>query len=581
MEKAVKKKIKFFKFTESMTSAEKLFCLAVFVATAIIIAIPFCNKAQIFGHDAWYHIARIEALKQQIIDGHPFSRINYFFYQGLGYASSLCYPDLLLYIPAFFRLIGLDINVSYNLFLCLCGIACFFTTFYAADKITKNPLAATICACLFSLSQYHLDNLYTRGSVGEIQAFIFIPLVIYGLYDFLYEDFSHPAVMAVGFIGLVLSHTISTFLCVLIYALVLIFNFKKTFSSKKKIIKLCITCAAVLLLTAFYWIPLIELMTRMDLRVSHPTRKVGDSAIEINYLFSDVKMADGMMGIGLALILPLALRIAISKKDYKADRKLSSLLSAGDMFAAFGLGAALFATKLIPWSAFNKTVMNNIQFSWRLFIAASILLSFAACIYIMLTVKRDRKTSVRVYSIAACVICLFGVLHIKTIDPSYRYRSPQYFSENYDDGYDGTCRTGAAEWLPYFTLQNKNIALNQCDIVKDNLGNTYEYSKDGTTVLVRLDGKNKTSKLQVPLIYYIGYAAEFEYDDGTTAKLEVSGSKDCGLCEAVIPENASGTLKVFYKGTALQKISFIITLLTSVSLIAYFILKKRKTKSSK
>ena len=560
-------------------TSTNIFILVCFIATSIIILMPLWNKSQIFGHDAWYHITRIEALKVQILDGVPFSRINYFFNQGLGYASSLCYPDLLLYIPAIFRICGLDINVSYNIFLMLIGLACFFTTFYAAKKMTKNDVTATICAMMFTLCNYHLDNIMTRGSVGEIQAFIFIPLVIYGLYNFLYEDFSNPAVMAVGFIGLVLSHTITTFLVVIFYAIIIAINFPKIYKETKKIIKLFSTAGIVLLCTAFYWIPFIELMARMDLKVSHSTKIVAEQAVNFKYLLADVKMADGkVIGLGVTVFMLLILRIALNKKQLDDDRKVG-LLKTADLFMICGLFASFMATDLFPWELFTKTPLNSIQFAWRLYIIASVFLSFASCSYLYLVLPKDKKKVYSICTVLACIICIFGYAHTLTIKPSYKHRSPTYFTEtkNYDDGFDGTVRTGGAEWLPYVVTKNKANAFNQCDIVKDQDGNKYSYDKQGTTVTVELDNtKSKIKTIQVPLVYYIGYDAKFTDENGEVTKLDIQGAKKSGLLVAEIPENAKGTLEVYYKGTLLQKLSFLITLITILSFIAIKVYKKVK-----
>lgn len=565
---------------------KSIFCLICFAVVSFIIILPLWNKAQIFGHDAWYHITRIEALKQQILDSHPFSRINYFFNQGEGYASSLCYPDLLLYIPAIFRIIGIDINVSYNIFLMLLGIACYGTTFYAANKMTNDKCIASICACLFTLCQYHLDNILTRGSVGEIQAFIFIPLAVYGIYNYLYEDFSHPAVMGIGFIGLILSHTITTFLTVLIYIILFLINIPKIIKAPKNLIKLGITAGFVLLATAFYWLPLIELMTKMDLKVSHPTRVVSDSGVLIQNILADIKMdTENNLGIGISVFILLILRIFIkkskftlnSKKNKSADNTvLLNLTKCADMFAITGATAAFCSTNLFPWSLFVKTPLNSIQFAWRLYIIASVFMSFASAIYVYVFIRQNKVNTTIVCAVIASIICILGFVHTKTAEPHYKYRVPTYFTDtnNYSDGFDGTCRTGGAEWLPYITATNKSIAFSQSNIVKDENGNTYDYEKDGTTIIVSINSDD-VKTVQVPLIYYIGYTAEYMDSDGHITNLKVQGTDDCGLCEVNIP-NKQGTLKVYYKGTALQKISLCLSIISVIGLIAYIIFRKRR-----
>ena len=83
---------------------------------------PLFTVNCIGGHDIAYHLLRIEALKTGILQGRPFLRINMLFFGGMGYASSLFYPDFLLYFPAVLRVLGVGINLSYHLFVALCII---------------------------------------------------------------------------------------------------------------------------------------------------------------------------------------------------------------------------------------------------------------------------------------------------------------------------------------------------------------------------------------------------------------------------------------------------------------------------
>ncbi len=76
---------------------------AVFVITMIIACAPLISRYCINGHDLEYHLLRIESLKEGILMGKPFLKVNVLFFGGAGYASSMFYPDFLLYIPALLR----------------------------------------------------------------------------------------------------------------------------------------------------------------------------------------------------------------------------------------------------------------------------------------------------------------------------------------------------------------------------------------------------------------------------------------------------------------------------------------------
>ena len=75
------------------------FFFAVSLIALIIACLPLFTVNCIQGHDIDYHLLRIEALKTGILNGLPFLRVNMLFFGGEGYASSMFYPDFLLYPP--------------------------------------------------------------------------------------------------------------------------------------------------------------------------------------------------------------------------------------------------------------------------------------------------------------------------------------------------------------------------------------------------------------------------------------------------------------------------------------------------
>ena len=175
----------------------------------LYMAAPLGNTRLHTGHDFSYHLLRIENIKDGLLNGQFPVRIGPLFLNHRGYASSLFYPELFLYIPALFRLAGFTIETSYKLFALLTIVGCFITTYLCAKGISKEKYTALITAVIFSACQYHIANLYVRGAVGEAQAFVFFPLVVYGIYDLIYRDFEKAWVMGLGFWGLMFSHSIS------------------------------------------------------------------------------------------------------------------------------------------------------------------------------------------------------------------------------------------------------------------------------------------------------------------------------------------------------------------------------------
>ena len=79
--------------------------------------------------------------------------------------------------------------------------------------------------------------------------------------------------------------------------------------------------------------------------------------------------------------------------------------------------------------------------------------------------------------------------------------------------------------------------------------------------------------LELPLFYYKGYSATL--NDKNIAYTQ----SEYGLMQ--IPLEKSGEVKLFYKGTTIQKISFFITIISIFVLCFYIVYRNRKVKQFK
>ena len=260
------------------------FILAVSLISLIFACLPLFTKNCIQGHDIDYHLLRIEALKTGIMNFRPFLRVNMLFFGGEGYASSLFYPDFILYFPALLRSLGFGINISYHLFVAFCIISAYVSMFFSARYISGNDGAALGSAVVYTLCQYHVDDIYTRAAVGEFTAFIFLPLICAGLYDLSSKGFRKPFILGAGIAGVLLCHTLSTVFCLIFCVFYVLINFRVLLRDPFRIVKLAVTAVLTMTITAFYWLPVMEQLSLMEF-------KYKDSVFDVAYeklLFKDI-----------------------------------------------------------------------------------------------------------------------------------------------------------------------------------------------------------------------------------------------------------------------------------------------------
>lgn len=492
--------------TERADIHEALWCWLLmalaFVVSLWWFALPLLHA----GDDAFYHMLRIEALYQQLSHGLWREPLNRLFFQGAGYASATCYPDIFLYIPALLRFGGLEIAQCFTVFIMLCMGASLLTAFWAGKSITGSSFIGAAVAIIYALCQYKMDCSYARAALGEIQAFIFLPLVAAALHDLAFRHFSRPWLMVLAFGGLMLTHTLSCFVAVLLSALFCLIFVRRVWAH---VPRLCLMAGLTLALTAFYWLPCMELLLRMDLHAAHPWTFAFQNAVAPTEVFANVLLGEGKAGLGWELPL-LCLPVLCMRGG--ALRRMAWFCLIGALLLTVA------ATSLVPWE--KAGVLGVVQFPWRLYSFASLLYALAAACGWQDAVQRSAgKGQAWAGGLALAgvtlVMVVAAVRHAPLMDNRYFDLGRDYFAQGAETTY-----VGGGEWLP-FTLDLPQLKLDlracardarsaQCPRAVDDRQNPVPLlrSADGTRLIVGLNGTARRF-VDVPLVWYYGYTAFF------------------------------------------------------------------------
>lgn len=531
--------------------------IAVSIITIFVACLPLFTINCIGGHDIAYHLLRIEALKTGIMAGRPFLRVNMLFFGGMGYASSLFYPDLLLYFPAVLRVFGVGINLSYHLFVALCVILGFASCFFCAKHVSKSCYAAIISAVIFTLYQYHLYDIYTRSAAGEYTAVIFIPFVIAGIYDYLYEDLNHPGYLFAGMAGVMLTHTITFVICFLLCITAVITDIRTIKNHPKNLLRLFITGILTMGITAFYWLGVLEMISTG----AFSSNFTFDTAYEAAKLWEIPYNEYNRMGTAVFILLLSAL--LIREKERFAD-----------FCAAAGIVIAVCATGIIPWERLGS-ILGFVQFPWRLFVMTGPLLAFAEGLYISRLsdeLSGGKEQSGNGYVSRMLLITVLAVMCVSAVS-NYQHNTEEYYSysDDYFDHVPFTAEVIGGEWLP--------VAAGDREALIDQAGKAYTDDDEEIAVQrirneLTVDGIPEDAEyVDVPFVYYKGYTA---VNNKTGNRLTVTGDGKNGCVR--VYTGGSGAIRVLYSGTALQHAGDVISILTLAGLLIYlFVSKKRKT----
>lgn len=544
--------------------------------TVFAASYPLLTNYLTDGHDLYFHLLRIEEIKDGLKAGHFPVKMHVTALNGYGYPTSIFYGDILLYVPALIRLIGFPLQLCYKIYVLMVNILTAVVAFWCFSRMVGDKKVAVIGSALYTLAYYRMINIYVRGAVGEYSAMIFLPLVIYGLYQiFTLEDKESlkrawiPA--ALGYTGLIQTHLLSGEMVGVFTIFSCLLLIKKVFE-KERFMTLCKTVVAMLLINIGFLLPMFDSM-RQDMNVSG---NVSDSTYSLQnhgtfwaQLFqvfhtNEGKSADALYGIkddmpmalGGALILGIVIFLYYTfiKSVEVQKNRLVNLGIVGCILmviALFMSSTAFPYDKLMQINHIFSILIGNIQYPWRFITIATMLASVVTCIGLWLSQKSGD------FKIVAMLLLVFTMISNNYLLDMVMNTEPARYI--YDVEQMGTFQIGGSDYLlsgvDLQRLEEKRVIVGQ-DV------SVFEYQKSYDEISVKCNNAGNDSYLEVPLLNYKGYVAqcvetreEIRIVDGETRVIR--------LC---IPEGFGGTIEVQWKEPILWRISEIISFLSIVCL---------------
>ena len=364
----------FKKFKLSDNTKEKIKFVGIIIILSLFACLPYLNEGTIFAHDLTYHLSRIMNTTEEITNGNFPVFIHSNLLDGFGYGNPLFYPELFLYPAIILFKLGFGILFSYKMLIVLATIFTFLTSFYAAKFISKDKKIAWITSMLYSMSLYRLVDIYVRGALGEILAFIFLPLVLVGLYDVLYGDNKKWYLISLSLFAIMKSHLLSFIMTVLLILGICALHVKIIFKNKDKLKILLIAAGIAVCLCMSFILPYFEQTIAHDFNVEvhkNSVESLKENAIDLQEVFKNEFISDGLtvtksLGI-LIIVLPILMFFVKDKnKEYLFYCKMFLL----------GIIILVVSTKVFPWKYFG--FLSIIQFPYRLNLITTLLFSFVS-----------------------------------------------------------------------------------------------------------------------------------------------------------------------------------------------------------
>ena len=553
----------------------------IIILIALVLGSPLTVKGFFSSHDGIYHFSRNYATNYSILAKQIPPLIVSNFCKGFGYGWNIFYPPLGTYINGVFSVFVSTINAM-KLTILFAIIMSGITMFKLLKKITQNSRLSLITAVIYISSTYFLSNIYCRMAMGEIMAYVFFPILFYGLYDIFYDIGKENYYLAIGALGIVLSHNISTLMAIAISIIFVLLNIKKLFCKSTRVRiwrSILINLCFIILISLFFYVPLLEHKNATEYAAFsrgadkqgfleqrlYPYQLIfGKNQLEWAYRLSENKINNSMsFSIGLPIIVALVLTpITITKIEKKYKSLYILTLCTGFIFA-------LMSTTLFPWE-YLPVVPSVIQFPWRLLFISTFAFSIIAGVNIYKNISEFSINNM--YIILLIIMMCSGnfISNVLVFDTEfsveYLYKSDKLYGE----------QCAAYEYLPRKAYDNlKYISERSSNVVildgKADILNEQKESNNMNFVISNNDGVS----LELPFIYYLGYDIKMnekniKYKESTNGFISID-----------IPKNETGIVTITYRGTKLEKISFISSFISIFIFIGYIIIVIKKNKNMK
>lgn len=370
-------------------------------------------------------------------------------------------------------------------------------------------------------------------------------------------------------------------MAVTISLLFVLLNIKKLFNNttRKTIWKyILINGLFIILISLFFYVPLLEHKNATEYAVFargsdktgfleqriYPYQLIfGKNQFEWAYNLSENKINNSMsFSLGLPIIVALLLTpIVITKIEKKYKSLYIFTLCTGFLFA-------LMSTTCFPWN--NMPVVPSvIQFPWRLLFISTFAFSIIAGVNIYKTIPNIGIKNMYIF-LLVIMICagdfIANVISFNTeFGVEYLYSS---------DKFDGK-QCAAYEYLPKKAYDNLNYISERSSnvIVFDGNAEILNEQKEGNNMNFVVSNNNNGVSLELPFIYYLGYDIKINENN-----IEYTESNN-GFISINLPKNEEGEIKITYKGTIIEKISFAISIISALLFMVYIIIIYKKQKS--
>ena len=490
-------------------SQEKLVDYAVILGVALLATTPMMQTYLYNADDLCYHLARLEGLKDGILDGQviPVNILP----EGLqnnGYMNAM-YPYLFLYIGAFMRLCGVSLAFSYKTLIFLSNLGSAVCAYVAVKSMVKSRRSVILSVVLYTLMPYRFTNIFSRGDLGETLALVFWPMVIAGLYHIVMGDRKKWHYLVIGFTGALQSHILSVAyvaaVCVITALLYCV-----RIARERRYTELLKAAGLTVLLNAWYVVPFLYYYFKENLD-KDVLRWSGyfEQSINLSNMTQTLSLYNKQyFSLGLALLGCLGIGIVYLLCERRgkvsgADGFMLYLLTLGGIFVFLATG--YFPRRALMKNAFFENIATMLQFPWRFLGPAS------ACFLFVGAAGLARSELLKPYrNLIFAMLVSLNLLVIVSVPADNNHVPYKNAESAASKGHETKLGASVGLFYPHeWRLMGATEDRLTGSVVISDISSVsvYDFRKEGTKAAVSYIARSDDAYIELPVQNYLGYRA--------------------------------------------------------------------------
>ncbi len=480
------------------------------------------------------------------------SPVNFLNYANHGTMANTFYPWVFLF-PLFvlYKVSG-SIVIGYKLFFLLVTFVTMIIAYFSVYSIVKNKNSAFLFSVLYSFSLYRTTDLYYRSSFGEVIAMSFLPLVILGFYQVVFNDYKKWYWLTLSVSALLYTHLLSAAVMVIMLLIAFICSIYGMNELRHRLQALVLSGILFVFIALGFIVPFV-IRTHQNVLSVPPLFKLQGTNLGDLFIFS-LNNTIGMNSIGITTIVALVITIIYYTKNRATLSKFKRLM----FYSA--IVVLILSSSLFPWSIFNGTPIAQIQFVWRLNAFSTVMILMAFSIIVLPNTNLSKRM---ILSIVGFIV-LFNFSSLNTL-----YNDPQKVFTSLSTSKRTNVMVAGyyhSDYSPEIARDHKEQLSQPLDMVNKHVESKVRISP--STYQISIKNLEKHSKrITIPVYYYKNQIVKL---NGSTVK---SNESSIGTTIIKIPSGKSN-VAISYKYYTIEKISFVISIFTTILLIAYMIKPK-------